>query len=258
MNVRDFYTLTKDSWEDVDPFMCGLELEIEDIIDINHLALYEEDIQVEEDNSLRNNGKEFKIPPSTYEDALSLFQFVHRNISTGVEAFTDRTSIHVHVNVRHLSIHKLKQLILTYALVEPLFFELAGDVRRGSIYAVPLTSTYLPTFYKLSLPNLLQKWHKYTALNVLPVIGGNGTNRLGSIEFRHLYGTSSVSVLSEFLTLVKNVFMYVYDKPEEWFLVTELDNPLPIINTLSTRKLKPSILKQLENTIIDVKLSEVS
>jgi len=38
-------------------------------------------------------------------------------------------------------------------------------------------------------------WHKYCGLNILPLIDNNGARGYGTIEFRHLYGTSDTKAI---------------------------------------------------------------
>lgn len=234
-------------------FVCGCEFEIESIVDYKNLTNI---FSIEDDHSLRNNGKEFKTPPVTYEQAIKGFQHLHSNLTLGPDPFSERTSIHVHVNVRDLSLKEVRNLILTYALLEPLFFEFAGQDRKGSIYCVPLSYTYLPSLYKHPVHILLDKWknNKYTAFNLLPIIS------FGTVEFRHLYGTDDLGVFTTWLTAIKELYEYIVNNPE--LDVTELlQQPMPkvameIIPALAKGYAPQHIVELTRDSVIDVKLSK--
>jgi hypothetical protein len=234
-------------------FVCGCEFEIESILNWENLGGF---VSVEEDHSLRNNGKEFKTPPVGFELALETFRILHDNIKLGPNPFSERTSIHVHVNVRDLSLKDVRNLILTYALLEPLFFEFAGETRKGSIFCVPLSYTYLPSLYKHPITMLLDKWknNKYTAFNLLPITS------FGTVEFRHLYGTGDEQVFTTWLTAIKELYDYVVNHPE--LEVTELlKEPiakvaLEIIPSLAKLYSVNRITELTQDSVVDIKLSK--
>lgn len=180
-------------------FYAGTEYEIEDVREVlfpnNPYKIFQEN-----DNSLRNNGFEFKTSPLTYENSLEAFNWLHKYIRIGKQAFSDRTSIHVHVNVGNLHEFEIKNLVLTYALLEPLFFQFAGRSRQDNIYCVPLNYTTLPAHYSQPIQNLINKWHKYTAFNILPI------KNLGTVEFRHLGGTGDFERYKTWLTSIKSFY----------------------------------------------------
>ena len=61
-------------------FVAGAELEVEDVHDWSRVGLAELQIQSTEDGSLRNNGKEFLLPPSTKPELLDRFYRFHRDV----------------------------------------------------------------------------------------------------------------------------------------------------------------------------------
>jgi hypothetical protein len=239
-------------------FLCGVEFEIETIQSHGDAEKY---FVIEKDNSLRNSGYEYKCGPLDYATTLERFKFLHNTLDYSEEedAFSERTSIHVHVNVRSLSLAQLRQLTLTYALLEPLFFEFVGEKRAGSIYCVPLSYTYLPSLYNKNPVSLvdLGKWHKYTAFNVLPI------RDLGTVEFRHMYGTNDFATFHTWLTTIYELYNFIKDNPD-FDLVKHLDKydnkeeaasttaHIAIPTLYNTLKPHP---KLLENTMLDVALS---
>jgi hypothetical protein len=235
-------------------FICGVEFEVEDIKgfgDIGHNANF----ICEEDHSLRGSAKEFKTLPSTYEETLGLFTQLYKSISVGKDAFNERTSTHVHVNVRELTDVQVRELVLTYALLEPLFFHFVGETRKNSIFCVPLNYTYLPSHYKRNLVEMLSKWHKYTAFNLAPI------SSFGTVEFRHLFGTNDPKVFKEWLTTLKELFEFIRDTPDFSLLgviaegCESADIAKVAVPTLCKGLSNTQINVMLEDSLLDVKLS---
>lgn len=237
-------------------FICGCEFEIESVKDWNPQVGVV--FHIENDHSLRNSGKEFKTKPSTFDQAIDAFKLLHSNLSLGKDPFSERTSIHVHVNVRDLSLKEVRRFILVYALLEPLFFEFVGEKRKGSIYCVPLSYTYLPSLYKKSVPELLDKWNnnKYTAFNILPI------RNFGTVEFRHLYGTNDQATFYTWLSAIKELYEYVLNVQPEIDIVDILSSGEYVSNIAKVavpslaNKMSSSHIEYItKDSLIDVKLS---
>ena len=232
-------------------FICGCEFEIEAVKSFGETDAY---FSIEEDSSLRNNGREFKTPPCDFERALELFNILHKEVKLGQNPFSDRTSIHVHVNVANMTMEQLRQLTLTYALLEPVFFKFVGAERQHSIYCVPLNYTFLPSVYKQDVTGMYHKWHKYTAFNLKPV------KELGTVEFRHLYGTNDREVFNKWLTALKDLFYHIRDT-NGWDVVDALENSSPetiarlIVPSLCENISGAELYALMKDTQLDVKLS---
>ncbi len=265
MNIRDHFGLGNIPILDTKEFVCGVEYEIEGIA--NHGAVQGSgEILITHDHSLRNNGYEYKTGPASYEKTLDLFQFIHKNLSfkKGVEQFSERTSIHVHVNCRHLELSTVKQLLLTYALLEPIFFNYVGDIRKNNIFCVPLNFTALPSSYKRDIPYLHKAWSKYTAFNILPLGENKETASLGTIEYRHLYGTADFTIFKTWLQSLKMFHDYFTDHPAFDVLnyLEEGNKPVKLARDLLPLLTGPlqdyQINELIKDTVIDVKLAKGS
>lgn len=180
------------------PLFVGLECEIESI---RNRASVSSEIMVEADGSLRNNGMEFITKPVTVEAAVNLFKHLHAKLYVHKpdERFSQRTSIHVHVNMSNLDTDRVRDVILMYALFEEFFFMMTTPDRRENIHCVPLTETFLPSYYGSGLVPLVDRWHKYTALNIKPL------KTQGTIEFRHMHGHDDVALLEDWLGTINNL-----------------------------------------------------
>ena len=152
--------LMYDALGDAEAFVCGTEYEIESVKTIKlpgHSVMVRDQLNLNEnqpywvgdiglvhDGSLRNGGVEFITKPVSFDRALALFDTLHKGLTLGENPYTSRTSIHVHVNMASLSMDQLKHFLLTYALLEPVFFEVAGDTRKpawgGTLIASSLQS----------------------------------------------------------------------------------------------------------------------
>lgn len=235
-------------------FFAGIEYEIEDIKDSLSLEGSTYRFQTEGDNSLRNNGHEFKTGALSFQNALDSFGFLHKRLKLGKNPFSERTSTHVHVNVGHLNQEQAKNFILTYALLEPLFFRFAGQKRQENIFCVPLNYTCLPGYYSSNFVTMLGKWHKYAAFNILP------TKSFGTFEFRHLGGTGDFERFSTWLTSLKNIYdsiskegsinilEYLAKDGDIYQLAKET---IPLLSDLS----KSQMEQLLYDSVLDVKLA---
>lgn len=159
------------------------------------------------DGSLRNNGLEVTTPPLTFQESLNAFSEIHDNVVTGPLAYSERTSIHVHVNVLPWTEKKLYDFVLLYALLEPAFFSKTPK-RQHNINCVPLNYTMLPAKYNLGIEHLISIWSKYTAFNLLPI------KKYGTVEFRHMYGTGDYYIYKEWLAMIRNLWEFTNKEKE--------------------------------------------
>lgn len=234
-------------------FLAGIECEIESV---DHLNKHIPEFNSEPDGSLRNNGTEFISVPLERDKLLTSFKNLHAELvyHNKAEAFSPRTSTHVHINVRNLEPEQLRQLLLFYALFEDYFFAMVSPVRRNNIHCVPLHETTLPTRYGAPLKSLLNIWHKYTAFNLLPV------SKQGTVEFRHLQGTDDAELLDRWLKTIENLWSLAQRETitadnilktrhiESWFDTIFADAP-------EVLALRPTMENTIANSLVDVKFA---
>lgn len=234
-------------------FTAGVELEIEDV------RGFRKDppplFTIETDGSLRNNGKEFISHPANVETLVKGFKDLHAvlNHSAKPQPFSDRTSIHVHVNCLDLEIGQARSIILWYALFEPVFFALVEQSRRNNIHCVGLDQTVLSRVYRRTLPHFTQAWSKYTALNVKPL------TELGTIEFRHMEGHADATRFEDWLKILKALWTHGQKVP---FSKDEIATDDAILRNFDAifagslaMKYRPYVKNMTANTLMDVKLS---
>lgn len=195
--------------------IIGIEMEIEHITDD-----LEKDSNitnffwnVKDDGSLRDDGKEFVSIPLRVE----VVPYAFHHLKTVFKeffikpSFSNRTSVHIHLNVLDMNIQEFLVFILLYFIYEKHYFSLAGTRRESNIFCVPLNeSTQIDLIlgniksitninYTTYLEFLCYQWQKYNALNLACVYGNTVVNGYGTIEFRHLYGTLEPKILTEWI-----------------------------------------------------------
>src|SRR5687767_14683299 len=97
--VRDTFGIASHVAQQPGKFIAGVELEIEDTDGVSGGLPH--GWHSEEDGSLRNYGMEFISPPLPAETLMGHFEGIHAKLvshSGQKKHFSDRTSIHVHVN----------------------------------------------------------------------------------------------------------------------------------------------------------------
>lgn len=232
----------------VDKTLFGIECEVESFRDLS--VDVSDCFKVTEDGSLRNEGKEFVSVPMFSQDIMTAFKKLHDNYKTDIwPKFSERTSIHVHVNCHTMEDTQVRQAVLLYALFEEMFFKMCDPSRRNNIHCVALTETFLPSYYSSTLKYLYSKWHKYTALNIKPLA------TYGTIEFRHMHGHEDTLLLSEWLTVIDRLMLLAKTEPISPTTLTK-PNVLQWGKALfaDTRLDGVDILPHIKNSLLDVKL----
>lgn len=187
-------------------FIFGVELEMENIKLEPKPNKFNNYWTLTTDNSLRNYGVEFvSLPLKAFQIEKALTQLQTNNPNYKPE-FTERTSTHVHMNVRDLTLDQILALVLVYTSVEKLLFKWVGHDRQDNIFCCPLWKTNYFKYFATITQNPLQiqrTWQKYTALNLIPIYNK------GTVEFRHLYGTWDKEVIIPWINLLSRMKIYV-------------------------------------------------
>ena len=177
--------------------MVGIEIEVENITNSLHPLAYWD---IKADGSLRNNGVELVSVPLQIKQVQLALEHVYNVLTANNKPdFSNRTSVHIHVNCRDLTQNQIYNFILLYALFEKHFYAFAGNKRMNSIFCVPLFRTNQLNVLDNVVYGLSPNWHKYCGINLLPLYQNNVTQGYGTIEFRHLYGTSNQREILEWI-----------------------------------------------------------
>jgi len=255
MKIWEVFDMAADEMYKNSPvFIAGVECEIESRPRMKAGKSLSPYFACVEDGSLRNNGREFISLPLDKETLLTSFDHLQADLTfdNAQEAFSPRTSTHVHINCLNMELEEIKNLLLLYALFEDFFFMMTEN-RRDNIHCVPLTETYLPEKYSRPIDYLIGNWHKYTALNLLPL------RTQGTVEFRHLHGTGNSQTFKKWVDTLSNLWelsrkVTLTDKTlvDEaiitWWKFIFKDSP----EILQYQAVVPSVIK---NSLLDVKLA---
>lgn len=233
----------------------GIEIEVENVKVFNKVSPY---WGITEDGSLRNHGHEFITPPiRAFRAERALTTLFNQQINQDID-FSDRTSIHVHMNIRTLTVPQLEALLLTYLLFERSFFSFVGHKRFSNIFCVPISETDLGKHLRQLILNKspIFSWQKYSALNLLPI------TEKGTIEFRHLHGTKDIKKIMTWINLILSLKKFALRNDPEyiWHRIQTLNTSSeyrifgeevfgPLIEAIFT----PSFNSEVEKGIIYIK-----
>lgn len=154
--------------------------------------------QTEGDGSLRDNGLEFKTiyGHRIFHAYNSLKDFSDTVISKPeFYRFSERTSVHVHLDVRNFTEEHLNRLFLLYTLFEAPLFNFAGTERRENIFCVPFRESILCK-KSTNLWAFVEQGSKYCALNTRTIPG------FGTVEFRHMVGNADHNYIFTWILLL--------------------------------------------------------
>jgi hypothetical protein len=172
--------------------LIGIEVEVENIVELGETNNAWNNTT---DGSLRNNGAEFVSLPIAACDAPAILNSLMVDTLRASACFSPRTSVHVHMNFANDQLETALDVLLMYCVFERLFYKFVGRQRIKSIYCVPVTETEFLKNIGISGFNPA-RWEKYTGLNARPLA------QYGTLEFRHMHGTSDVRKLSIWIDLI--------------------------------------------------------
>lgn len=197
------------SVECVNPnLVIGAELETENLNgDIDYNTLVKPfNMKVETDGSLRGRSAEFITLPMRSTDALAAFADYFKSTKFTEENYSDRCSVHIHVNCTDLEAEQVSSVALLYTVVEEVLFEFVGRDRDSNIYCIPWNqcrSHYnMVHSFLADSHSVLKRWSKYTAVNLLPL------STQGTMEFRQLHGTADMTKLTTWINIIGALFKY--------------------------------------------------
>jgi hypothetical protein len=160
------------------------------------------------DPSLRHGGIELVLTyPLSGIDLVRAFESIRSTITHATAG--ERTSVHVHLDVRSWDSKLLQKFLLMYAVAEPILFKYIGQEREKNIYCWPFYHTeHVLRYIGLSsakssaadiqrLSRSFSSDHdKYGAVNM------GSLRRLGSLEFRQFRGTTDVDDIIKWINII--------------------------------------------------------
>lgn len=195
----------------------GVEIEVEGLKESIRTNLYKSQPfrywKCVEDGSLRDGGLEFVFKKAFGgKDIINALSEIDAMVMSKYPlALTERTSIHVHVDVRDLDIDELIKYILLYILCENILFKFCGEERQESIFCIPVNksdklATDISTiihYIRIGridiLPDHISNFGRYSSINLVSLV------KYGSLEFRGHQGTSDVGRIKNWINLLLNL-----------------------------------------------------
>lgn len=209
----------------------GIELEVENAGGLREGRFW----NVISDGSLRNDGREllFRQPLAGADIRSALHELVgilhsNANITTG-----ERTSLHVHVDVRDLTPKQVQNILVTYIATESALYKMGGKHRYDNIYCPGVSAALgqMETMRKLLrddheyFQSACFDWCKYTGINLRSI-----TER-GSIEFRAHEGTTDVRRISRWVNILLTMVEYAINKDSYEAVIEDTkDGALPLLS----------------------------
>jgi len=120
--------------------LTGIEVEVENLDDTEFKLTHS--WSVASDGSLRNAGREFISSPSTPHQIEAAINHLYAELPAKAH-FSPRTSVHVHLNCRELTLKQIYNIVILYQCFEDLLYDFAGSERKKSIFCVPIGNTIL-------------------------------------------------------------------------------------------------------------------
>ena len=220
----------------------GIEIEVENINE--SLPIYSGYWESKADNSLRNSGVEFisyPIKGSTISSLISLFYtYLPKQAS-----FSNRTSIHIHVNCLDLTVEQITSFVLLYLFLERLLYRYIGRDRNKNIFCVPIQDTFrvsslfLDLKSKLAFPleyKIQDESARYSGLNLASL------HEFGTLEFRQLFGTRNQKKVITWINLLLAI--------KEYASLRGPDKLINEISDLDTNEKYESYLKSIFGLLI--------
>lgn len=201
--------------------MMGVELEIEGCDQemdwyLTHLPKYGWNTTIDESlrginvrragNQVGGNAFEFISKPMPLHTLLVSLEEFFKTTKFSERNYSDRTSVHVHVNCLDLTFDQLSAVSLLYTVVEEILFKFIGNNRENNIYCIPWSACRMnhDVVDRLETEGntAIKRWAKYTALNLLPLA------TQGTVEFRHMHGNADVAYIQKWTNILGALFRY--------------------------------------------------
>jgi len=161
------------------------------------------------DGSLRGqeNAEYVLAKPVPFDKVGDSLVMLWKAFKTKHSVFDDsnRTSVHVHLNVQEWHLNRLTAFLACYFALEEILTEWCGEYRVGNLFClraidapaiVSWTKRFIRSDGQVPLPETLH----YAGLNT------NALKKFGSLEIRTLRGTSDQTVIKQWVDILKRLY----------------------------------------------------
>lgn len=166
------------------------------------------------DGSLRRGAELVSDGPQRYADLRENLDRIDAGFKAigFVPSYSIRTSVHVHMNVCHLTMRDILNVLVIHTLLENSMVAMAGEERKGNLHCLLLTeaqnhvqrirqmySATDATDFRGSYLNLIRGNARYAAVNLMSL------NRFGTLEFRLHRGTHDTNQLMNWIDTLRRI-----------------------------------------------------
>lgn len=219
MQVKDKYFNGKEVDGEV-----GIEIELEGNAfpeDFTLMGAVDDKWTPHHDGSLRGACREYvltrPVPREEVGEVLTKLHTVLHNAGTKV-APSVRTGVHVHINVRQLTVEEVFKFMLTWFIFESILVRYCGEDRVGNLFCLRGSDAeaYMEALEEASRTNDLNVLYtdelRYSAMNPKALC------EYGSLEFRCLKSPEDIRDIEQWVKLLLKVkdFSLTIDDPREF------------------------------------------
>jgi hypothetical protein len=184
--------------------LFGVEVEVEGV----GLPRGVDKFAVVQEGSLRavdgEIGREFVFrKPMNFEQSLEALTNLKGALDGSKRVvFSERTSVHVHVNVTDMTLPQWFTFLFLWVLYEEAMINYCGDSRKGNLFCLSSRDAegLMFTLERCAREGHIQYLNddvRYSAVNTA------ATNKYGSVEFRSMRGTMDLDVLGTWLATLQ-------------------------------------------------------
>ena len=126
---------------------------------------------------------------------------------------SNRTSVHVHLNVQEFYLNRLASLMALWIILEEPLAEWCGDHRVGNLFCLrakdaPAVVNTIARFIASDMGAALSDSLHYSGMNPQAIV------KLGSLEFRTLRGATEPGVIKQWVSILERLYHLSADYPD--------------------------------------------
>lgn len=146
---------------------------------------------------------------------------------------SNRTSVHVHLNVQKFHFSRLTAFMAIYFTLEELLTEWCGDHRVGNLFCLrakdaPAIVSQIRRFIKTDGEVEIRDHHHYAALNA------HALHKFGSLEIRTLRGVADPQIIIDWVAMLRRIYDVSADFPDPRDVCAQFsgDGPLAFLDNI--------------------------
>lgn len=164
----------------------------------------------------------FDEVPAALDDLWKMFKDCNSQLDE-----SNRTSVHVHVNVQEWYINRLTSFMTMYYVLEEILTQWCGEHRVGNLFCLSLKDA----------PGIMQQVQAFIASDgkVRPQdnlhyagMSFYAIQKFGSLEFRTLRGVSDPKIIEDWVTIIRRLYDHSANFPDPRVLVETFSSSGPL------------------------------